>query len=49
MRVSCEDCLPASTEQRLKDRGIKLPAPPNPFDIYVEAVRTGMIGGPARI
>src|SRR3954463_8944594 len=31
----------ASAEQRLKDLGIKLPAPPQPFGIYVEAVQTG--------
>ncbi len=28
-------------EQRLKDLGIKLPTPPEPFGAYVEAVRTG--------
>src|SRR4030095_13059036 len=32
---------PASAEQRLKERGIKLPAPPEPFGIYAEAVQTG--------
>jgi enamine deaminase RidA (YjgF/YER057c/UK114 family) len=32
---------PASAEQRLKDLGIKLPAPPEPFGTYVEAVQTG--------
>jgi enamine deaminase RidA (YjgF/YER057c/UK114 family) len=31
----------ASAEQRLKELGIKLPAPPEPFGIYSEAVRTG--------
>ena len=30
-----------SAEQRLKELGIKLPVPPEPFGIYVEAVRTG--------
>jgi enamine deaminase RidA (YjgF/YER057c/UK114 family) len=30
-----------SAEQRLKDLGIKLPAPPEPFGTYVEAVQTG--------
>jgi enamine deaminase RidA (YjgF/YER057c/UK114 family) len=30
-----------SAEQRLKDIGIQLPAPPEPFGIYVEAVQTG--------
>jgi len=29
------------TEQRLKELGINLPAPPEPFGTYVEAVRTG--------
>ena len=32
---------PASAEQRLKERGIKLPAPPEPFGTYAEAVQTG--------
>ena len=32
---------PASAEQRLKELGIKLPAPPEPFGTYAEAVRTG--------
>ena len=32
---------PASAEQRLKELGIKLPAPPEPFGTYVEAVQTG--------
>jgi len=31
----------ASAEQRLKDLGIKLPEPPEPFGTYVEAVQTG--------
>jgi enamine deaminase RidA (YjgF/YER057c/UK114 family) len=30
-----------SAEQRLKDLGIHLPAPPEPFGVYVEAVQTG--------
>ena len=30
----------ASAEQRLKELGIKLPAPPEPFGTYVEAVQT---------
>ena len=30
-----------SAEQRLKELGIKLPVPPEPFGVYVEAVRTG--------
>jgi enamine deaminase RidA (YjgF/YER057c/UK114 family) len=32
---------PASAEQRLKERGIKLPTPPEPFGTYVEAVQAG--------
>jgi enamine deaminase RidA (YjgF/YER057c/UK114 family) len=32
---------PASAEQRLKELGIKLPPPPEPFGTYVEAVLTG--------
>lgn len=32
---------PASAEQRLKELGINLPAPPEPFGTYVEAVQTG--------
>src|SRR5450755_3148932 len=30
-----------SAEQRLKELGIKLPEPPEPFGTYVEAVLTG--------
>jgi hypothetical protein len=32
---------PASAEQRLKELGIDLPAPPEPFGTYMEAVQTG--------
>src|SRR6195256_1195434 len=32
---------PASAEQRLNELGIELPAPPEPFGTYVEAVQTG--------
>jgi len=31
----------SSAEQRLKELGITLPAPPTPFGMYVEAVQTG--------
>jgi enamine deaminase RidA (YjgF/YER057c/UK114 family) len=31
----------ASAEQRLKELGITLPAPPEPFGAYAEAVQTG--------
>src|SRR4249919_488443 len=39
--VTREGSGPASAEQRLKELGIKLPAPPEPFGAYVEAVQTG--------
>jgi enamine deaminase RidA (YjgF/YER057c/UK114 family) len=32
---------PASAEQRVKDLGITVPAPPEPFGTYVEAAQTG--------
>jgi len=32
---------PASAEQRLKELGVNLPAPPQPFGTYAEAVQTG--------
>jgi enamine deaminase RidA (YjgF/YER057c/UK114 family) len=32
---------PDSAEYRLKERGIKLPTPPEPFGIYAEAVQMG--------
>ena len=39
--VTRESSRPASAEQRLNELGIKLPAPPEPFGSYVEAVQTG--------
>ena len=36
-----EDSQSTSAERRLKDLGIELPAPPEPFGTYVEAVQTG--------
>src|SRR6202049_2920819 len=36
-----EGSRPAGAEERLKELGIKLPAPPEPFGTYVEAVQTG--------
>src|SRR5262245_3479075 len=39
--VTRKGARPVSAEQRLKDLGIKLPAPPEPFGTYVEAVQTG--------
>src|SRR5882724_11233392 len=39
--VMRETSRPPNAEQRLKRLGIKLPAPPEPFGTYVEAVQTG--------
>src|SRR3989449_4979149 len=39
--VTRESSRPASAEQRLKELDIKLPAPPEPFGKYAEAVQTG--------
>ena len=39
--VTREGSRPASAEQRLKELGIELPTPPEPFGIYAEAVPTG--------
>src|SRR6266702_2113838 len=39
--VTRESARPASAEQRLAQLGIKLPAPPEPFGTYAEAVQTG--------
>src|SRR5206468_12905532 len=39
--VSRKESRPDCAKQRLKELGIKLPAPPEPFGIYVEAVQTG--------
>src|SRR5258708_9629576 len=39
--VSAEGSRMVSAEQRLKELGIKLPAPPEPFGTYAEAVQTG--------
>ena len=36
-----ESARPASAEQRLKELGIQLPSPPEPFGVYAEAVQTG--------
>jgi len=38
--VTRESARPASAEQRLEELGIKLPAPPEPFGTYAEAVQT---------
>ncbi|MFZ0916816.1 MAG: RidA family protein [Candidatus Udaeobacter sp.] len=39
--VTRADSQEVSPEQRLKELGIKLPVPPEPFGTYVEAVQTG--------
>jgi enamine deaminase RidA (YjgF/YER057c/UK114 family) len=39
--VTREGSRPASAEQRLKELGITLPVPSEPFGAYVEAVQTG--------
>src|ERR1700739_1408601 len=39
--VNRESSRPASAEQRLKEFGIELPTPPEPFGVYAEAVQTG--------
>src|ERR1700735_2798378 len=39
--VAGEGSRPASAELRLRELGIKLPAPPEPFGTYAEAVQTG--------
>jgi enamine deaminase RidA (YjgF/YER057c/UK114 family) len=39
--VNTEGSRSASAELRLKELGIALPAPPEPFGIYAEAVQTG--------
>ena len=39
--VTRRSSRPASAEQQLKELGIKLPAPPEPFGTYAEAVQTG--------
>jgi hypothetical protein len=39
--ISGEGSPSANAEQKLKELGITLPAPPEPFGTYVEAVQTG--------
>jgi enamine deaminase RidA (YjgF/YER057c/UK114 family) len=39
--VTREGSRPGGTEERLKELGVKLPTPPEPFGIYAEAVQTG--------
>src|SRR5437879_13764028 len=39
--LSGDDSRLATAEQRLRQLGINLPVPPEPFGIYAEAVQTG--------
>ena len=39
--VTRENLNPTGAEKRLKELGIELPAPPEPFGTYAEAVQTG--------
>jgi enamine deaminase RidA (YjgF/YER057c/UK114 family) len=39
--VAPKSSRPANAEQRLQELGIQLPAPPEPFGIYSEAVQSG--------
>jgi enamine deaminase RidA (YjgF/YER057c/UK114 family) len=39
--VNSEGSRPSTAEERLKELGINLPAPPEPFGTYAEAVQTG--------
>jgi hypothetical protein len=39
--VSHKNSPSGGAEQRLRELGIKLPAPPEPFGTYAEAVQTG--------
>jgi enamine deaminase RidA (YjgF/YER057c/UK114 family) len=39
--VARDDSRLVNVEQRLKELGISLPAPPEPLGVYVEAVQTG--------
>jgi enamine deaminase RidA (YjgF/YER057c/UK114 family) len=41
--ANVKGALPTSADQRLKELGITLPAPPEPFGAYVEAVQTGSL------
>ena len=41
--LDLDSARPATAEQRLRQLGIKLPTPPEPFGIYAEAVQTGKL------
>ena len=38
-----EDFRSTSAEQRLRELGIQLPMPPEPFGTYLEAEQTGIL------
>ena len=38
-----EDSRSTSAEQRLRELGIQLPMPPEPFGTYLEAEQTGIL------
>jgi hypothetical protein len=40
-RLGIDSPRPTTAEQRLRQLGIKLPTPPEPFDIYAEEVQAG--------
>lgn len=40
MNTRANNC-PSTADQKLKELGIELPAPPEPFGVYAEAVQTG--------
>ena len=41
--AGADSSRPATAEQRLRQLGIKLPTPPEPFGVYAEAVQTGTL------
>jgi enamine deaminase RidA (YjgF/YER057c/UK114 family) len=41
--AGADNSRPATAEQRLRQLGIKLPTPPEPFGVYAEAVQTGTL------
>jgi enamine deaminase RidA (YjgF/YER057c/UK114 family) len=41
--LGVDSSRPATAEQRLRQLGIELPTPPEPFGIYAEAVQTGSL------
>ena len=41
--AGADSSRPATAEQRLRQLGIKLPTPPEPFGIYAEVVQTGTL------